>query len=95
MYTIPKKMFQRALRPLPILIGFLSGLTLSACAGLVITTWQISARDAELQRKDAQGHVIAHKPLTEADDYRCYSPVDDEAWRKEHADLRACCNSKN
>lgn len=87
-------MFPKAPRLLPILIGFLSGFTISACGGLVVTTWLISAKDGELQRKDGHGNVVAHKPLAEANDFRCYSPTDDEAWRTQYAQLRACCDSK-
>lgn len=82
-------------RLLPTLIGFLSGLALSACGGLVITTWLISAKRGELVREDGHGNVVASKPLSEADRYRCYSPVDDEAWRKQYSELKTCCDSKS
>ena len=58
---------------------------------MVITTWIISAKDAELQRKDGNGNVVARKSLHDADGYRCYSRVDDEAWRSQFAAAKACC----
>jgi len=78
-------------RLLATLIGFLSGLALSACGSLMVTTWINSARDHELQRKDGHGNIVARKAYVAADDYRCYSPIDDEAWRSDLAQCKAAC----
>jgi hypothetical protein len=88
MYTTLKKRFLREARPLPILIGLISGVAFNACAGLTVTAWLVDKGHSEgLVRKDGSGHVVQSLPWANADDFRCYSPSDDEAWRDK---LRTC-----
>lgn len=62
---------------------------LSSCAGLKIKTWFLDGKDEQaLIRKNDDGVVTEKLTYIEADGYRCYSPVDDEAWRTR---LVECC----
>lgn len=68
--------------------------SLIACAGLTIKTWYLDAQLKKLVRRDSAGNIREIKELIDADGYRCYSRIDDEAWRKEYSSLSACCNQK-
>jgi hypothetical protein len=61
-----------------------------ACGSLQIKTWLIDANDGSLVRTK-NGVVIEKQSYTDANGYRCYSPIDDEAWRARMATLSACC----
>jgi hypothetical protein len=88
MFTKWKKRFRKEARPLPILIGLISGIAFNACAGLTVTAWLVDAdHPDELVRLDGSGHVEEELPWAKADNYRCYSPSDDEAWRTK---LKTC-----
>jgi hypothetical protein len=94
MYTIQKKRWTKVPHLLLILISCLSGFAFSACAGLVITTWIIDGQRGILVRKDGHGNIVDKKELRDADNYRCYSRSDDEAWRTSYAACRASCSGK-
>lgn len=64
-------------------------ISLSACAGLKIKTWFLDAKEQNaLIRKASTGEITERLSYIEADGYRCYSPIDDEAWRTR---LAQCC----
>lgn len=82
-------------RVLPlILISFLSASAGCAAGGLVVKTWLIDAERGTLVRRDKNQNVTEEKSLRDANNYRCYSPNDDQAWRSSYAQLKACCDSK-
>lgn len=71
---------------LMILIG-----SLSACGALQIKTWFLDSKETgALIRKHANApmEVLSY---ADADSYRCYSPIDDQAWRDRMA---LCCAGK-
>lgn len=64
---------------------------LASCASTKITTWLITDK-GDLMHKT--GSAEQHKTVAEAVKYRCYSEIDDTAWRKLLADYQACCSEK-
>lgn len=58
-------------------------LSLSCCAALTVTTWVV--KQGELV------HGLDKKSVLEAEGYRCYSEIDDSAWRNELKIQRDCC----
>ena len=64
--------------------------SLSCCAGLTVRTWFLDGKNYEaLIRKNPDGSLKEKLSFVEADGYRCYSPVDDEAIRNR---LIECCS---
>lgn len=62
---------------------------LSCCSGITIKTWFLDGiYENGLIRKKSDGTLLEKISFIEANGYRCYSPVDDEAWRNRMA---ACC----
>lgn len=64
----------------------------SAKDGIAITTWLISSGWDGLVRFNGDGTVSQRKSIPDADNYRCYSPIDDEYWRSA---MIACCAKSN
>lgn len=66
---------------------------LSSCAALNIKTWYLDGiHEQALIRRNADGTVNEKLSWLEADGFRCYSPLDDEAWRDR---LIQCCAKGN
>lgn len=64
-------------------------LCLSSCAALNIKTWFLDGmHEQALIRRDSNGNIKEKLTFLEGDGYRCYSAVDDEAWRNR---LIQCC----
>ncbi len=61
-------------------------IVLSSCAALQITTWII--------KQGGLVHGHDQKAIAEAEGYRCYSELDDSAWRNELKAQRACCGGR-
>jgi hypothetical protein len=64
-------------------------ISLSSCAGIQIKTWFLDSKtENALIRKNEDGSIQEKLTYLEAYGYRCYSPIDDEAWRTR---LAECC----
>lgn len=60
---------------------------LSSCAALSIKTWIVKSGDLI--------HGTETKTVAEAEGFRCYSELDDTAWRTELKIQRACCSGRS
>lgn len=75
---------------------------LGSCASTeLIKTWGVGAAnvrpDCQLEkpliRTNDAGVIQEALTVLQANAYRCYSPVDDEAWRTRMVQLESCCNT--
>jgi len=94
MYTTKLKKWTKGPVLLLILTGFLSAGVGCAAGGLIIKTWLIDAERGTLVRRDKNQNITEEKSLRDANNYRCYSSTDDQAWRSAFAQAKACCESK-
>lgn len=72
-----------------VMVTSLTWILFLSCTGLTIKTWYVEGiTENALIRRSEDGSIQERLTFLQAHGYRCYSPVDDEAWR---ARLIACC----
>lgn len=69
------------------LVILAASISLSCCAALTVTTWTIKQGNLV--------HGLDKKTILEGEGFRCYSEIDDSAWRNTLKIERACCDSKS